>query len=110
MYIKFEIYIFVNELNVKVNLINEELQCLVYRWFYRELYNNTKNYNFKMIYLNKDDIYKKKWDFKTEFLLEKHRRKNKDNSKKPIIMKSRLMSRIIIPIIIYTQHLIKMIV
>ena len=30
-----------------------------------------------MIYMNKDDVYKKKWDFETEFLLEKHRRNRK---------------------------------
>ena len=75
-------YIFVQKLNVKVNLINEELQCLVYRRFYKELYINTRGDNFKMIYMNKDDIYKKKWDFETEFLLEKYKVKNKDNYEK----------------------------
>ena len=75
-------YIFVQKLNVKLNLINEELQCLVYRRFYKELYINTKNDNFKMIYMNRDDIYKKKWDFETEFLLEMSRKKNKDNFEK----------------------------
>jgi hypothetical protein len=75
-------YIFVQKLNVKVNLINEELQCLVYRRFYKELYINTRDDNFKMIYMNKDDIYKKKWDFETEFLLEKYMVKNKYNFEK----------------------------
>ena len=75
-------YIFVQKLNVKVNLINEELQCLVYRRFYKELYINTRDDNFKMIYMNKEDIYKKKWDFETEFLLDKYMVKNKDNFEK----------------------------
>jgi len=73
-------YIFSDKINIKVNLINEGLQCLVYRRFYKELFKNTKFGNFKMIYMNKDDIYKKKWDFETEFLLEKHRKINKNYS------------------------------
>ena len=56
-------YIFPQKINVKINLINEELQCLVYRRFYKELFMNTKIENFKMIYMNKDDIYKKKMGF-----------------------------------------------
>ena len=75
-------YIFPQKINVKINLIDEELQCLVYRRFYKELFFNTKIGNFKMIYMNKEDIYKKKWDFETEFLLEKHRKKKKDNYEK----------------------------
>ena len=75
-------YIFPQKINVKINLIDEELQCLVYRRFYKELFFNTKPGNFKMIYMNKEDIYKKKWDFETEFLLEKHRKKKKDNYEK----------------------------
>ena len=74
-------YIFPQKINMKINLINEELQCLVYRRFYKELYMNTKIDNFKMIYMNKDDIYKKKWDFETEFLLEKYKRKNNNFEK-----------------------------
>ena len=73
-------YIFSDKINIKINLINEGLQCLVYRRFYKELFKNTKFGNFKMIYMNKDDIYKKKWDFETEFLLEKHRKINKNDS------------------------------
>ena len=71
-------YIFPNKINIKLNMINEKLQCLVYRRFYKELLLNTQVGNFKMIYMNKDDAYKNKWDFETEFLLQKHR-KNKGN-------------------------------
>ena len=67
------------KINVKINLIHEKLQCSVYRRFYKELFNDTQRGNFKMIYMNKYDVYKKKWDFETEFLLEKHR-KNKNNN------------------------------
>ena len=73
-------YLFPNKLNLKINLINEQLQCSLYRRFYKELYNNTKFGNFKMIYMNKDDLYKEKWDFETEFLLEKHRKNKKNNN------------------------------
>jgi len=71
-------YIFSEKINIKISLINEGLQCLVYRRFYKELFKNTNFGNFKMIYMNKDDIYKKKWDFETEFLLEKHRKLSKN--------------------------------
>ena len=71
-------YLFHSKINVKINLIHEELQCLLYRRFYKELYKNTPKGNFKMIFMNKLDVYKKKWDFETEFLLEKHRN-NKRN-------------------------------
>ena len=71
-------YLFNSKINVKINLIHEELQCLIYRRFYKELYKNTPNGNFKMIFMNKLDIYKKKWDFETEFLLEKHRKNKRD--------------------------------
>ena len=71
-------YIFSEKINIKISLINEGLQCLVYRRFYKELFKNTTFGNFKMIYMNKDDIYKKKWDFETEFLLEKHRKLSKN--------------------------------
>jgi hypothetical protein len=57
-------YIFSDKINIKINLINEGLQCLVYRRFYKELFKNTKFGNFKMIYMNKDDIYKKKMGFR----------------------------------------------
>ena len=70
-------YLFQSKITIKINLINEELQCSVYRRFYKELFQKTPNGSFKMIYMNKDDVYKKKWDFETEFLLEKHRRYKK---------------------------------
>ena len=70
-------YIFPSKITIKINLIHEELQCSVYRRFYKELFRYTHVGYFKMIYMNKDDVYKKKWDFETEFLLEKHRRNRK---------------------------------
>jgi hypothetical protein len=48
---------------------------MVYRRFLKELFFNTKKGNFKMIYMNKYDLYKEKWDFETEFILEKYRKK-----------------------------------
>ena len=68
-------YLFPSKLTIKINLIHEEFQCSVYRRFFKELFNNTEQGKFKMIYMNKYDLYKKKWDFETEFLLEKHRKK-----------------------------------
>ena len=75
-------YIFPPKINIKINLIHEELQCLVYRRFYKELFLNTKKGNFKMIYMNKNDLYKKKWDFETDFLLEKHRKNRKNETER----------------------------
>ena len=75
-------YIFPMKINIKINLIHEELQCFVYRRFYKELFLNTKRGNFKMIYMNKNDLYRKKWDFETEFLLEKHRKNKKEKIEK----------------------------
>ena len=72
-------YIFPNKITIKLNLIHEQLQHSLYKRFYKELFKNTKNGKFKLIYMNKDDIYKRKWDFETEFLLEKYR-KNKINN------------------------------
>ena len=75
-------YVFPMKINIKINLIHEELQCFVYRRFYKELFRNTKRGNFKMIYMNKNDLYRKKWDFETEFLLEKHRKNKKEKIEK----------------------------
>ena len=72
-------YIFQSKITIKINLIHEELQCMVYRRFLKELFFNTKKGNFKMIYMNKYDLYKEKWDFETEFILEKYRKKKNNN-------------------------------
>ena len=72
-------YIFQSKITIKLNLIHEELQCMVYRRFFKELFLNTKKGNFKFIYMNKYDVYKEKWDFETEFILEKHRKNKKSN-------------------------------
>lgn len=72
-------YIFQSKVTVKINLIHEELQCMIYRRFFKELFLNTKKGDFKIIYMNKYDVYKEKWDFETEFLLEKHRKKKYNN-------------------------------
>jgi len=73
-------YIFPNKITIKINLIHEQLQCSLYKRFYQELYKNSKKGKFKMIYMNKDDIYKRKWDFETEFLLEKFRKNKISNN------------------------------
>ena len=72
-------YLFNDNITVKINFINEEFQCSVYRRFYRELFNNSRTGHFKMTYMNKNDLYKPKWDFETEFLLEKHRKIKRQN-------------------------------
>ena len=69
--------IFPNKITIKINLIHEQLQCSLYKRFYRELFKNAKKGKFKLVYINKDDIYKRKWDFETEFLLEKYRKNKK---------------------------------
>ena len=70
-------YIFPSKITIKINLINEEFQCSLYRRFNKELYERSQDH-FKMIYINKADSYKEKWDFETEFLLEKYRQ-NRQN-------------------------------
>jgi hypothetical protein len=72
-------YLFGSGITVKINLINEELQCFIYRRYYKELFNKAKIGDFKMTYMNKNDLYKQKWDFETEFLLEKHRKNRRQN-------------------------------
>ena len=72
--------IFPNKITIKINLIHEQLQCSLYKRFYQELYKNSKKGKFKLIYMNKDDIYERKWDFETEFLLEKFRKNKKSNN------------------------------
>ena len=69
-------YIFPSKITIKINLIHEELQYSLYRRFNKELFKKTHG-KFKMIYMNKVDAYKKKWDFDTEFLLERHRKNKK---------------------------------
>ena len=48
-------YIFPQKIDIKINLIDEKLQCQVYKRFNRELFMDTKNDNFKNIYMNKDE-------------------------------------------------------
>ena len=69
-------YIFPSKITIKINLIHEEFQCSLYRRFNKELFKKSHG-KLKMIYINKVDAYKKKWDFDTEFLLEKHRTNKK---------------------------------
>ena len=73
-------YIFPNKITIKINLIHEQLQCSLYKRFYQELYKNSQKGKFKLVYMNKNDIYKRKWDFETEFLLEKFRKNQKCNN------------------------------
>ena len=73
--------------HIKINLINEKLQCDVYRRFYRKYKNSLKKIHetVQKDYLFNEDLYKKKWDFTTEFLLEEHRKFHKmisQNNKK----------------------------
>ena len=69
--------------HIKINLINEKLQCDVYRRFFKKYKNSLKKVHetVKKDYLYNEDLYKKKWDFTTEFLLEEHRNFHKIISK-----------------------------
>ena len=83
--------IFTNINHAKINLINPKLQCYMYSNYYEEYQKalNENNKHIKKRYLNLDYIYDKKWDFKTEFLLDQYRQiykkemieqKKKDNN------------------------------
>ena len=67
--------IFTNINHAKINLINPKLQCYILSNYYEEYQKalNENNKYLKKRYLNLDYIYDKKWDFKTEFLLDQYR-------------------------------------
>jgi hypothetical protein len=77
-------YIFNNVNHVRINLINNKLQCNIFSTFYEEFQKalNEINVDIKKRYLKLDYIYNKKWDFKTEFLLEEFRQIYKNEQKK----------------------------
>ena len=70
-----------NNINqIKMNLIHIKLQCRIYSIYYDKYAENLKKFNgsLKKRYLKLDYIYDNKWDFNTEFLVEEHRKINKN--------------------------------
>ena len=67
--------IFSNINHVEINLINPKLQCYMLSKYYAEYQNvlSKNDKNLKKRYLKLENIYDKKWDFKTEFLLAQYR-------------------------------------
>ena len=68
-------YIFNKVSHFQINFINPKLQCYMFSTYYEEYQQalDTINENLKKRYLKLDYIYDKKWDFKTEFLIEQYR-------------------------------------
>ena len=72
-------YIFYNVNQIKLNLIHTKLQCGIFSKYFEDYKKalNDINGEVKKRYINLDFIYDKKWDFKTEFLLDEYRKMNK---------------------------------
>ena len=82
-------YIFQSVNHVKINIIHNKLQCYNFSKYFEEYQNalNLSKSDFKKRFFILDFIYDKKWDFKTEFLIEELKQKyqeeflkNKDNN------------------------------
>ena len=75
-------YIFTKVSQIKLNLIHTKLQCRIYSKYFDEYYKALKDVygNLKKKYLKLEDIYDKKWDFKTEFLLDEYRKIHKNET------------------------------
>ena len=73
-------YIFPSVNNVKINITHNKLQCYIFSKYFEEYQNalNLSNCDFKKRFFKLDFIYDKKWDFKSEFLLEELRQKNQE--------------------------------
>ena len=69
--------------NIKINLNNPIFQYIMYTQYFKEYISKLKkSFNSaKKRYLNSDDLYNIKWDFKTNFLLNEYRNNNKSSSK-----------------------------
>ena len=75
-------YIFNNVNQIKLNLIHTKLQCAIFSKYYEEYKKvlNDINGEIKKRFINLDYIYDKKWDFRTEFLLDEYRKIKKEES------------------------------
>jgi hypothetical protein len=70
-----------NNINqIKMNLIHIKLQCRIYSKYYDKYAINLKKFNgsLKKRYLKLNYIYDNKWNFNTEFLVEEHRKIDKN--------------------------------
>ena len=73
-------YLFCSTNHIKINLIHRKLQCGIYSKYYEDYIKalNGKISEVKKKYLKLDYIYDKKWDFRTDFLLEQYNQLHKE--------------------------------